>query len=506
MGIRSSKPKPKAPPSFYSIIPPSPSLPLPPPSPNARMVALRSYLQELKETVSNTHPNYTGLKAALNNANNANNNGKIKGLFERTLNDYVFSLIIKKDPGLLLDLLQTFPDYKVEIENSILNKLHTLLFLPKDNETSFIFLEAFPDLINRPTSTGQTLLHTAARKNNREAINLLLRLGEPDIVNRKDSDGLTPYSVAGSIDTQALLVSYGATPIDTYNRELLNTFTGKVVLAQSNEDTISTFRRFIVLQLIAFIRKHEKLEVPENVPNKNKTRRFLAPLYKTNSDQGSLVMAISTYFLEDDFYTRCLRTYKKNEYEKPQGNLRDCVIKTLTAIIHPNDWRNLKKSATIKSFFDNLAKLYAYIPEDFRNHPEKKLNLNIQDDNGRTMLHWAVVTQNLEMIRLLLQMGANYSISDYNGVTCINYITNIPEDIQLLLREADRPDVIEDSDRKKILLEFKLPVYKPLSPENYASGVPNPLGNLARSVLGGGPRRTRSKRRNRSKTKRHPRK
>jgi len=490
MGTGSSKPKSKpksnAPLSFYSITPPSPSLPplsSPTPSPNARIVALRSYLQELKEKVSNTHPNYTGLKAALNNANN---NGKINGLFKSTLNDYVSSLIKKKDPALLLDLLQTVPEYENDIKNSILHTLDTLLLHPTDNETSFIFLKAFPDLISITTPAGQTLLHTAARKANREAIVLLLRLGGPDIVNKKDSEGRTPYGVAESIDTQAMLVSYGANPINKYDRELLNTFTGKVVLDQSNEVTIATFRKFIVDQLIAFIQKHtKKVEVSNNMLNKNKTRRFLAPLYKTNSDQGSLVMAISTYFLEDPFYTRCLRTYSLNKYKKPQGSLRNCVINTLTAIIHKSNYKELKPS-TIKLFFDNLAKLYFYIPEDFRNHPEQKLNLNIQDKNGRTMLHWAIVTQNLEMIILLRQFGADCEVSDNYNRICTDYILDIPSDIKQLLHDNNRPFEISESNRGKI---------------QEALDTPSVFDIFRRA--GGG---TRSKRRNRSKTKRHPRK
>ena len=77
MGIRSSKPKPKPEPlpPLGSIKPLSPSLPplsspllspslpplssSPPPSPNARIVALRSYLQELKEKHSK---NFTNLR------------------------------------------------------------------------------------------------------------------------------------------------------------------------------------------------------------------------------------------------------------------------------------------------------------------------------------------------------------------------------------------------------------------------------------------------------------
>lgn len=52
---------------------------------------------------------------------------------------------------------------------------------------------------------------------------------------------------------------------------------------------------------------------------------------------------------------------------------------------------------------------------------DKNPNINAQEKNGRTALHYAV-NKDLESIMLLLQKGANPNIEDKNGKTPINYV------------------------------------------------------------------------------------
>jgi len=53
---------------------------------------------------------------------------------------------------------------------------------------------------------------------------------------------------------------------------------------------------------------------------------------------------------------------------------------------------------------------------------------NLKDEDGRTPLHWAALRRNSEIVKLLLENGANPSPMDKNGDTPINYaIGRLPE-------------------------------------------------------------------------------
>ena len=50
-----------------------------------------------------------------------------------------------------------------------------------------------------------------------------------------------------------------------------------------------------------------------------------------------------------------------------------------------------------------------------------KLSLSERDDHGCTPLHIACARGNIEVVKLLLDLGANFEWKDYNGTTCLHY-------------------------------------------------------------------------------------
>eukprot|EP00466_Bigelowiella_natans_P017549 jgi/Bigna1/54428/estExt_Genewise1Plus.C_330112 len=61
--------------------------------------------------------------------------------------------------------------------------------------------------------------------------------------------------------------------------------------------------------------------------------------------------------------------------------------------------------------FEGLAKLLL----------EKKASVNLQDDDGYTPLHYAVVCERLSLIQLLLEHGADPNIENHDGKTPIDF-------------------------------------------------------------------------------------
>lgn len=65
-----------------------------------------------------------------------------------------------------------------------------------------------------------------------------------------------------------------------------------------------------------------------------------------------------------------------------------------------------------------------------------KVNINAQDNNGDTALHWAIDNNNHNVISVLLKNGANPDIKNKNGVTpLMNAIIKRSKDCALLLIE-----------------------------------------------------------------------
>lgn len=69
------------------------------------------------------------------------------------------------------------------------------------------------------------------------------------------------------------------------------------------------------------------------------------------------------------------------------------------------------------------------------------------DDEGRTMLHWAVDRSQTAVVELLLKHKASANVQDADGMTPLHYAVNCEDEAmaQLLMEHGARPD-IEDND------------------------------------------------------------
>ena len=66
---------------------------------------------------------------------------------------------------------------------------------------------------------------------------------------------------------------------------------------------------------------------------------------------------------------------------------------------------------------------------------EAKANIDLQDRNGFTALHYAIQFRNYEMIALLLQFQTNPNIKDNSGMSATDYALKLKdEQIQQLLK------------------------------------------------------------------------
>jgi len=148
----------------------------------------------------------------------------------------------------------------------------------------------------------------------------------------------------------------------------------------------------------------------------------------------------------DNYYLNPYKYIFNDNIEKfevyPDSEI-DSIIKTLSSIIIgnknnvqnnnylKNDTTNLKK----KNIDTTLFKLIANNKiKDIINliNTNKKLNINIQDEDGDTPLHIAVFMCNYDACRILLENNANIFIKDKWGQTCLHRICFCMDNINVL--------------------------------------------------------------------------
>ena len=52
-------------------------------------------------------------------------------------------------------------------------------------------------------------------------------------------------------------------------------------------------------------------------------------------------------------------------------------------------------------------------------------DINVQDGDGWTPLHWSIHQKNIKFIDILLQFGSNSNLSDYEGISPLNLSKSI---------------------------------------------------------------------------------
>jgi ankyrin repeat protein len=78
----------------------------------------------------------------------------------------------------------------------------------------------------------------------------------------------------------------------------------------------------------------------------------------------------------------------------------------------------------------------------------KGIDVNIQDEEGRTMLHWAVDRSQKELVKFLVhEHGAQLNIQDVDGMTCLHYAVSCEdEELTKLLVDANALVDVPDQD------------------------------------------------------------
>ena len=81
--------------------------------------------------------------------------------------------------------------------------------------------------------------------------------------------------------------------------------------------------------------------------------------------------------------------------------------------------------------------MYLLLPEAFRNHPKNLIDVNLTDETGRTLLHWAIAVRNDKAVAILCGLGADKYKKDNNGSSPNDYTKTLPSDIIQLIEDID---------------------------------------------------------------------
>ncbi len=117
------------------------------------------------------------------------------------------------------------------------------------------------------------------------------------------------------------------------------------------------------------------------------------------------------------------------------SNIDFDIIKLINSL-NPNTQNNNIKKFNKKNFNPLLFRLIANNQKDklsyvLKNN-EENLDINIQDKDGDTPLHISVFLCNLDIIKILINHGANINIKDKWGQTAIHRLYFCMNDIQII--------------------------------------------------------------------------
>jgi ankyrin repeat protein len=418
-------------------------------------------LNTLTELLSNEHPNIKKLYNNIKTANDTNNvlnkkhklqriqkniNSKLQPeLRHQLINIYINT---KDYDGLTSYLIYKNSEipYVIEIlinkhDNDGLKKLIVNLPLFKSNFLNFIQIQIKdksknlktiellrilksipgPDIINEQYN-DTTFMLTAARYSNDEIIIELKNLGAD--VNKGDIYGKTPYNAAANLKTQAILVGLGAAPSNTYDIELLNKLTGRVVIFNDNNDTIGWLYQIIIDMVLKIFKPYNKPLLPSPFDTNKNVRSFLDSLDIPYIYKKKIANDIknSTKLFKQNSFSNIL-----SKYSLPPSNIRtdtftsDDLDKIKIYFMTAIDSNELDFDSKIK-IINLLLILYKKLPDSYRKHPEKFLNVNVKDKDGRSLLHWAILTNNTIIMYILCKLGVDQYIKDNDGKYPSDYL------------------------------------------------------------------------------------
>ena len=263
--------------------------------------------------------------------------------------------------------------------------------------------------INDKNDEGKTPLHVAAQKGDLEIVNLLLNL-EVDI-NAQDSEGNTPLHVAaqyGHHNTSEALIKKGAT-VDT------TTLNGKTPLHKA----FRYLRNPKIIELL--IKSGANIEAKDSTETTPFNSLDTSTLDTDNKYQyQNIITFLAKYMNEAD----------KNKYEKnltlAMSTHEKSENEPLGKIIAAPELRNLilqGKSTPLPS-----EAMLDFIPKKHRNNVLyallKEKGVNAKDSNGKTQLHIAANSGEIQTVKLLIEAGADVNATDRFGDTALHNATN----------------------------------------------------------------------------------
>lgn len=291
--------------------------------------------------------------------------------------------------------------------------------------TTLIEKGADPNLFShheRGKSTGQTALHVASKSGKIEVVDCLLMHGCD--VNVADTRGWTPLHNAiceDNIDVAFKLLENGADPRQGFSISLPDVKNFAVVGRASLMFSAGPYRLHLT-------------EPPSFEWN--------CLSFATNCHQPQLVeKLIQEYFHKDvDLQSTLGKTLLHEAVILPENlNLNEEIaiqkrLETmkilLKAGVSPNIQDHMGKTA-LHLFFDhvNLAKEVVrkyskIVPQTIRLLQDCGAHLNVEDVNGRTVLHQAAAFGDLETVQVLLELGANVTSQDRDGNTPAHVAAN----------------------------------------------------------------------------------
>jgi ankyrin repeat protein len=120
--------------------------------------------------------------------------------------------------------------------------------------------------------------------------------------------------------------------------------------------------------------------------------------------------------------------------------------------------------------------MYLLLPKEFREHPKNLIDVNLVDNDGRTLLHWAVAVRNDKAVAILCGLGADKYKKDKNGSSPNDYLRTLPSDIISLIEDNDDTLLeIDNTDTVKALDNCNKGLRENVSAE--------PRNNLSRAAL-----------------------
>jgi ankyrin repeat protein len=357
---------------------------------------------EILKYILNKFPDLVDLKDSYNKTfvHHAAKNDNLAGL------GYIF---LNKPELFTVDILADNNSLFTETENYSPVFLHIAARLGKTEIVKYI-IENHESLINITTKKGSTALHMAAEYNNLEIFKLIY-IEAPKLLTIADNDGITVmHLVAANGNLEFFQYIHQKEP--------------KLITMADNNNHLPFFT--------AILNKNE--DILNNIININQKLEninlFSALIFAANSDN----LAIFKYIvlIDNSLYTM-LTEDKQTIFHLAAIHNSSKILKF--AIDHISGNKNLFDSLTIKdkdgnNFLHYLAKTnnlellqYALTVEATDSSDKSKLQkiqrnvINSINDNEQTILHFAMLHDNLEMIKFILEKSPdliNYLDKDLN--------------------------------------------------------------------------------------------